>query len=76
MPLHFIVCDNNNNMFVLSFYLRGHALNHIYKIVNQINIINTQTLICVANPVKRQIKFNHGFDFYTISIQKPQDICF
>ena len=78
LPLHFICCDNNGSMFVLSFYLRGHALNHIYKIINQPTIINPSTLISVANPVKRHIKFIHGsknIDFHTISFQKPQDIC-
>ncbi len=83
LPLHFICCDgdvNNCNMFILSFYIRGHALNHILKIIdqNQMNVINTQTLICVANPVKKLIKFNHGskhIHFSTISHQKVQDIC-
>ena len=77
LPLHFIAIDHKASMFVLSFYLRGHALNHIYKIQANTNI-NASTLIAVANPVKRHVKFTHGskhIDFYTICFQKAQDIC-
>eukprot|EP01084_Bolivina_argentea_P050379 92625_1 len=78
LPLHFVCIDSGGSMFVLSFYLRGHALNHMYKILNQTNIINPQTLICVANPLKRCIKFTNGSKhimFHFVSFQKPQDIC-
>eukprot|EP01083_Nonionella_stella_P181049 647307_1 len=76
---HCILCiDSGGSMFVLSFYLRGHALNHMYKILNQTDIINPQTLICVSNPLKRCIKFSNGSKhimFHSVSFQKPQDIC-
>jgi len=78
LPFHFMCVDDRGSMFVLSFYLRGHALTHIQKVLNQPTVINAHTLIAVANPVKRRIKFSYGnkhIDFHTITFQKPQDIC-
>ena len=78
LPLHFIVIDSDGAMFVLSFYLKGHALNYMHKINNLSNKIDSSTLIVVANPVLRHIKFTHGsknIDFYTICFQKPEDVC-
>mmetsp|Transcript_27609 Transcript_27609/g.45492 ORF Transcript_27609/g.45492 Transcript_27609/m.45492 type:complete len:274 (+) Transcript_27609:829-1650(+) len=78
LPLHFVCIDHTGAMFVLAFYLKGHALNHLYKVLSQGNVVNASTLLCVANPVKRHIKFTHGskqIDFYSITFQKAQDIC-
>ena len=78
MPFHFMSIDDRGSMFVLSFYLRGHALSHLQKVLNQPTVISAQTLISVANPVKRRIKFSAGnkhIDFHTVTFQKPEDIC-
>jgi len=78
MPFHFMCIDDRGAMFVLSFYLRGHALTHIQKLLSQQMAINAQTLLAVANPVKRRIKFTYNskhIDFHTVTFQKPQDIC-
>merc|ERR1719203_270525 len=78
MPFHLLCIDDHGSLFVLSFYLRGHALNHIQTVLDKPMVVNASTIICVANPVKRHVKFRDGnknIDFYTVTFQKPEDIC-